>query len=471
MSYSFKKSLFYLAFTFLISFLAGKLLLKIVDLAFLWSDQPIKSLMIKGFILFLFMLPFILKKKELYIYYFVLSFPFFPLIGRRISLVNIYGFILFVVYWKEILLLIRNKNNLYKFPFLFLLISFFYTTILSQFPSQAFEKMVFYLSYVGIFLALTAYLNSILKIKVFCCLVLTVYFFCCFVSLWQVVFGIESIKFNFGDYNNNVDIYGYAKRIPSIFCEAQRAGQYFACMGILSMGIFSKIFYKNKLGIFSLFLGGIFLLFTISRLAILSYILGVFIVLLFPLSLKRTILLVTNAFLILILLIGTYQSIAPQGVKERFSPHNQVQSFEIRNNGWVNSFPIFIQNPLGVGLGGYNRFAAGVDTGHRFSPEAKRNAKYTGFESSYLSLLYSLGFIGFGAFIWLVCIYFKLGLQLLSQNRMYTFSIYLICAMIVWLIPSAISLQMEEFQPMIVFTLLFSLMTAYHNLYFKKQMK
>ncbi len=444
----------------------GFSLIKIVDFAFRVSEQPIKSLIVKSTFLVFFILPLILRKKEIYVYYFLLSFPFFPFIGKRISLVNMYAIILTVVYFKDILNLDKEKKYYYKYPFIILFLTFIYTTFLAKYPGQAIEKTMFYLSYGGIFFALSAYLKSEENLKTFSKFILIIYFFCCFISLWQLMFGIESIRFSFGEYLPNTNIYGSVKRIPSVFMEPQGAGQYFSTMSILSMGIVTTLFRRPKFGVFTLIVGCIFLMLTVSRLAMLSSILGVVILMLFLLPMKKLISVSLFSFVIIVFLISSYQLIFPQGIRERFATHNQAQSFEIRNNYWSKSFPIFLNNPFGVGLGGYNRFDAAKKVHFPFNEMAKKAQEYTHFESSYLSLLYSLGCIGFGAFIWLILKYYKLGAHLIRIKK-YPFSVYLISAMTVWVITSAISPQMEEFQPMVTFTILLAYMNAMYVFYEK----
>ena len=82
----------------------------------------------------------------------------------------------------------------------------------------------------------------------------------------------------------------------------------------------------------------------------------------------------------------------------------------------------------------------------------------------YLSLLYSLGIVGFGAFIWLIIKYYKLGAILVNLKK-FPLSIYLISAMSVWLIPAVTSPQMQEFQPMVTFILLLVYMNVIYAFY------
>lgn len=451
----------------LVSFSVSFLYLKIVNMAFQISQQPVKSLLIRTALLAMFAIPIILKKKEMFVYYFLFSFPFMQFMNRTrtISLLTVYAVILLVAYWNEILSLIRRKLIIYKYSFLILLLCFIYTTLFAKYPLQALEKTVFYLSLGGIFFALTAYLKSEKELNTFLKIILGVYIFCCLISFWQLTFGINSIKFSFGEYNPNTNIYGFIKRIPSIFNEAQGAGQYFAVMSILSLGIFASIFKKLKLGVLTLFLGSIALILTASRLAVLSFLLGLILVIIFPFSLKKLFIIFACIFLIAGSIISNnsiMQNIMPESLRERFNRYGLTKTSQYRYKLWTRSLPIIVNNPFGVGLGGYNRFEAGYKENAYFPGIVKKTRKYTHFESSYLSLLYSLGIIGFSSFIYLIIKYFLTGYDLLKKRKN-VLSLYLMSSMLIWLITASTSPQIEQVQSMIIFIQLLVLMNTLKN--------
>ncbi len=450
----------------LVSLMASLLLFKIVDLAYLYSEHPISSILVKFIFLMIFLTPLIFKKKEMYIYYFILSFPFFAFIGRGISLINMFALIFLIMFHQEISKVIREKRILFAAPFYIFLFALIYTSLFCQFPQQAFQKSFFYLSYVIIFIAVTAYASDEKNLRNFTYFVLFIFVFCCFISFFQVIFGMKHFKFTFGEFNQNTGIYGHVKRIPSVFEDAQAAGQYFSTMSMLLAGIFMYHFKNKRIAAWVFMLGSICLFLTISRLAIITYMIGIVLAALIASSKRKILIILVMPVLAASLYLG-YQGMAPKGLTERFEIHNQKESFAYRFNLWKYSLPIITHNPLGVGLGGFNRYYAGEKVGFDFPDSVRRTREFTNFESSYLSLLYSLGFTGFGAFVMLVVSYFKSGISLFQIHGVKS-AYYLIIARLIWLVTSAISPQMEEFKSMTTFTLLFAYMNSIYNIFNRK---
>ena len=460
-------------FAIVLSIISAVVLLKIVDSTFSTSDHPVISLLVFVICGTTFIIPFIVRKKEIFIYYFILSFPCIGFTLKGLTLLQIYSFVLVVIYRKEIVNLVKDKGHIYRIPFFIIIFCFIYTSLLSHHPRAAFERVLFFSSLVGIYFAITTFIKSEREIKTVFRFLLMLFAFCVLVSFLQFRFGVDSIKFSFLQYGENTGashVLGL-KRMPSVFPEAQAAGQYFATMIILSLGCLSTYFRKSRLIKGILVFGALAFLFTITRIAILSFLGVMLIVHLFILPFKRIMIIMLIIFCVTVAGKIIIENIIPSGVSERFDPDEQKKSFDYRFMLWEASFPIFVHHPFGVGLGGENLFDAGCEVNAVFMPEytetpSKRNN--THFESSYLEILYSLGIIGFFGFMLLLTEYFKTGIKLIKENPhsdVKRFSLYLMGAMAVWLIPAAISPQWNVMQPMIIFVTLLALMNSLNNIY------
>ena len=462
-------------FAIVLSIISAVALFKIVDLAFSKSVHPVTTLLMRLILGITFVIPFILRKKEIFIYYFILSFPFMRLAFNGIDLLAIYSFLLVAIYRKEIVNLVKGKENIYRIPFFIITLCFIYTSLLAKYPRAAFEKVLFYLLLGGIYYVLTAFIKSEREIKAVFRFLLMPFAFCILVSFLQFRFGINSIKFFFDEYNANTGVYGsfFTRRIPSVFVEAQAAGQYFATMIMLALGLLSTYFWKSKLIKGLLAIGALAFLLTISRAAILSFIGVMFVVHLFILSFRKVVILMLIVISMMAVIGMFYEHIMPSQIRERFDPHNQREDYNFRYALWKHSLPIIKHYPFGVGLGGGNLFYAGDKVKVKFTESMEAVPQLRGathFENSYLDTLYSLGIIGFGGFILLLVKYFKTGVKLIKENPhpdAKRFSFYLMGAMAVWLIPAATSPQIEQVQPMIIFVTLLALMNSFNTIYRK----
>ena len=355
----------------------------------------------------LLLLVFILRKKELLVYLFILSFPFLRIELSGISLFSIFAVLLFAVYAGEIQAVLREVDwTAYKMPLFLFTGSVIFTSVLASSKSGIMERVIFFISVFLVFLAFRAYLQTAKNfIYLWRCLV-AVLLFCAAISAWQCVFGIGSVKFFFSDYNSNTDMYGYARRIPSVFEDAQQAGQYFTMMALSLCGYNMLVRQKRFWGLALFALSAGCLLLTISRMAIIAFFVGV----LWTGFLKKP-----AAMLFLIVFLGFFcfvvkeplYNVLPAGIQERFSSHNQARSAVFRGALWQYSLPIIFKNPLGVGLGGVNLANAGDEVGAMYPTHFTSDTrKFTHFENSYLDLLYSLGWVGLISVIWIFVAFF-----------------------------------------------------------------
>lgn len=458
----------------IISLISSIALLKTVDMAFSISAHPVTSLIIRAVFGIFLIIPFVLRKKEILVYYFILSFPFMRIAFSGINLLTIFSFILVVAYLKEIINLVKNKENIFRMPFIIIVFCFLYTTLIAKYPYEASERILFYISLGGIYFALTAFIKSEKELKIIIRLILLIFFFCILISLWQYLFGINTINFSFGEFNPNVKVFDFARRVPSVFMEAQGAGQFFCVMMLLALGL-RKTFLGNKWWLKILVIcGGCALCLTISRLAIISFICGLIFVMCFSLNFRKVV--AVLALLLFLSIFGDllYNVVTPVPIKERFRTFDSSRSFDFRFNLWQKSLPIITNNPLGCGLGGNNLYDAGskqkVLLLHNIA-EDRELRKHTHFENSYLDMLYSLGLFGFIGLIMLFINYFVTGIRVFKQEQNSPrgkFCLYLMAAMFAWLTCAFISPQISEIQPMIIFTTLLALMNSFKNIYLQK---
>jgi len=435
-----------------------------------YSDKPAVNLFIFSVLIFVAAMLTILRKKDLLIYCFLLSFPFMRLsiFGVNLVLLMLYSTVLLIFYSKEIGMLIANKENIYKTPYLIIGFCFIYTTLLSVYPYYAFLRVLFYVFLVAIYFSLTSFMVTENRIKKIARVLMVVFLFCSLISFWQALFGTNSVKFFFDEYNPNTNMYGFIKRIPSVFVEVQGAAQYFAVMSIFSLGLLATFFHRSKILRIVLISGIIALILTVSRMAIIGFVLSLLLIYLLTLSLRRG---VVFAFIISFLLLCSgqiYQHVIPFQIKERFSLHSQGESFSLRYKIWKESAPIIAHNPFGVGLGGYNAYEAGIKQNAYFPNVSINSRKYTHFENSYLDLLYALGIFGIFGFILMIIKYFDVGMKLYRKNpnsNQGKLSIYFIGMMSVWLISALTSPQFSEIHSMVIFFILLAFMNSFNNLY------
>ena len=297
-------------------------------------------------------------------------------------------------------------------------------------------------------------------------LFLAVLAFCVVVSLLQGAFGITLIRFSFWDYNQNVGLEGSIKRIPSVFWEAQSAGQYFAVAATLCLGAWRSYFKGIRWLPLLATAGAMGLLLTISRAAIAAFVVSIVVLQTLTLSLKKVVALVTAATLLVIFGAVLYENALPRSMKQRLAWTETSTTWEERYRLWTESLPIIVNNPLGVGLGGENLYAAGLRHGAHFISDFdkfKTSERSTHFENSFLQILYSLGIPGLLGFLAVLVKYFALGLGLFrgkDGSVEATFAVFLVGAMIAWLLCLFTSPLILEPQSMFVFVLLLALMNS-----------
>ena len=176
--------------------------------------------------------------------------------------------------------------------------------------------------------------------------------------------------------------------------------------------------------------------------------------------------------MIFLLVSGNFiLTILPQRVKDRIQSYQVKESYDNRALLWRRSLPIAITNPFGVGLGGNNLYNAAeknrVYIMREFS-DFPANRNKTHFESSYLPILYALGFPGLLAFVWVVSNFFHAGIAIYRRAGTVPETAlvpYLMSAMIVWLVGVALSPQIYHAQPMVLFVFLLALVTSFYQKY------
>ena len=461
-------------FVFFIAFLSSVMLMKGIDITFEISQHSIASLLIKAVFFVLLIIAFILRRRETLIFLFIVSFPFMRIMFVGITLLTAYAMILLFIYRKEVFEFYISKKNIFRPYFLMLLFVLFVSTLLSRYPSSALPNIIFFLSLCGVYLVLTAFMDSEYKQNAVTRTLILIFFFCILVSFFQYFFGINSVRFFFGEYNKNVSVYGFVKRIPSVFWEAQGAGQYFAIMVILLLGLKERNFKNFKWLLWVLSLLGIAALFmTKSRMAIFAFIFSYFIILIFTRSFRKPFVLILLVS-ILFLFSGLFFRSLPLTMRERFNQDEITRSLDYRTKLWKESLPIALHNPLGVGLGDDNVYEAAMKQNVFFLAyfnDFRLRQRGIQFENSYLQILYSLGIIGFLSFLLLVTRYFSLGVALLKKCKLKCekkYVMHLLGSMIVWLLCSFTSPQILESQSMIIFIALLALMNSSWCIYKEK---
>ncbi len=461
-----------LTIAIVLSLLGGVLLFITINKAFAVSQHPVISLVMRAIFIGLLSLCFFIRKKEIVIFLLLISFPIIRIGFNGIGLITIFSIILIVLYFKEVWSLVRSKLNVFSVSFCIILFSLFFSTIISKYPRDAMTELTLYLSLGGVYFVLTSYMESEEKIKVIIRLLLFIMVLCLCVSFYQRIFGISSIKFFFGDYNPNIGIHIHDKRIPSIFKDAQEAGQYFAVMTLFCIGLKMTYLRATRWVNVLIFGGMIALVLTKTRLAVFTFIIFFIILILFILSYRKKFIPIVLFFVLfsffLILLKTDTASLVFKG---RFNKYDVQKSFNYRYKLWYGSLPIIIKNPLGVGLGGRNLYAAGFKENVFFMNHFVsdiNSREHVHFENSYLQILYSLGIPGFIGFLMLIVKYFTSGFVMLKKckkNYCASFSLYLLICMSIWLICIIANPLVRQTQAMFIFIILLALMNSLKQVY------
>lgn len=453
-----KVILYILLVPFLI--IVGIIFLKGIDKVFTISRNPAFSIMFRLVILILFSATFILKKKKILLYCLILGFPFMSFALNRVSLVVIFSSLLTLVYFKEIRIWIKTRKNIFKIPFLIIVFSLIFSTVMARYPQDAIAQVIFFISLGGLFHALSAFIKDEQDMKLIFKMLLFVLSFSVIFSFLQLIFGHDKIVLNLGGFNPNVSGFGVNTRFPSIFTDAQVAGQYFAVMSIMSMAAF-PLFPRCTFWISLLIFGSVCALFlTGSRIAIMSFVVASVSLQLLKYSVKSMVIFIGVCLFIILLGQQTYEYLLPSVVQERFETHDIGRSMDFRLQIWKQSMPIFFHNPGGVGLGGENLFLAGTKENVDFMKYfyyLVDGERRTHFESSFLHILYALGLVGFIGYILMIVQVFVAGKFLTFQVGKTFFKdvgLPVNFAFIVWVICSTTSPVITKPQPMLIYIIL-----------------
>jgi O-antigen ligase len=460
--------------TLLISSFAAYALLVATNAAYLISEHPVLSLFMRIVFFIIFVFLCLLRKKELWVYTLILGFPFYRIAFSGISTVLIFSLIVASLYMKEIKDYLSEHKSAYKLPIVILVISFLYSFIISKHLMTALEQVQYVINLILLYLIFMSFLISWQRVRILLLLLLTVNVLGIGVTIWQYIFGVNSIRFFVGEYAPNV-VYDSANRIPSFFFEAQSAGIFFAVMIILNLSFLSMKF-KFKQGIiFLIFLNIVALLLAGTRIAFIAVVIGLILFIIFNLSFKK-ILIIINLCLVLAVCGGfIYKYLLPEQAKSRINKQEVIESYLERNKIWITSLPIARHYPLGVGLSREDLFYAALKEGSylqsKYFIEPSLRSRM-GFESSFLDILYSLGFLGLFGFLTLLWRFFIIAFRNFRarvQSDESKLSLYLICAMVVWLIGAATSEKIYEIQPTTIFIIMIALAhSIYRRLYSEK---
>lgn len=445
-----------------------------VETAFRISGHPLISIIMRLLFFSIFSILLLLKKREYFAYLYVIIFPFYRISFSGISLFSIMTITLIFLYAKEIIIHIKNVKDSYSNIMIVILACILYTTIIAYDKNAAVEKGLFYLNIFAAYIIFSVLFCSGISVKKISLIFVLVGIFAFVVSCLQVVFGVESIKLFFGEYNPNIGLGETYKRIPSIFNEAQFAGIFFSMMAFITMGLVA--YYPEKKW-FLRILSGLFIIGSLlsgTRISVVALLIGAIIIQHLLFSFRRYIVFI-SIILVLTLTFGlTYERILPTFIKNRIEKTSIRESAKYRFMIWERSAPIIFNNPLGVGLGGDNLYEAGKRCGAYVFPEFDiypGYRVYTHFENSYLTVLFSLGIIGFLAFIYLIAKTIAMSVYSIMRSNYQPYKVavsYLLSSFFIWIIGIGTSPQINHIQPMFIFVLIISMLN-YLNTARKRQ--
>ena len=462
--------MFKMIFVGIIAFLSAELLLLAINSAFDYSSHPIAGLLTRIAFFALLVVMVILGKRENMVYLFILAYPFMRIGFNGISIFTIFSVILVLLYYREILNYLNHGFDIFRVPMFIMGAAVVISTIFARYPLEALDNAVILFSLFGIYLVLSVFLINEERIRIFLILLSTVALFSIVLVFWQFIFGIDSIRLFFGEYNANVGLFGQIKRFPSFFADAQEAGLFFSTMGIFLMGFTSKYFKRNfalKTIIILLFL---LLLFNGTRIAIFSLVIGIIILAILQVKIKR--LLIIGAIGILFLLAGkTLVNYFPSQIKARFTQNNIEESLEFRTKLWLGGFPIIKKYPFGTGMGRENTYFAALQS--RASDFVFDSIGILGrgraqFENTYLEVLYSLGIFGFLGLLLILLRFFRIEGMFVKKNVNMACKIpivYITVAMFAWVVCVFTSPKLSYVQTMLIFVFLLT----FRNLYSANQ--
>lgn len=236
------------------------------------------------------------------------------------------------------------------------------------------------------------------------------------ISILQIYFGVDIARVFYFSLSSNVKVGSGFLRYPSFFYDAQIAGLFFSVVSVLCVGFISTITKNKNLAICLLGLGLFSLVLTGTRIALIGFFVSIFI---FNLNNKQklmSVFLFCVGTVLFILCVNnfTWLNLDPQ----RFSMPGIISSIETRISFWGNALIILLNNPLGVGFGDGNLYAAAVEqnlTGNGIYGFSSGN--YAQFESSFFDIACALGYIGAVGMIWILGSFYYLGVFLYKKRR------------------------------------------------------
>jgi len=453
-------------FVIVLSFICTEILLYATSVAYHVSAHPLFSLVMRLIFFAIFTLFIIYRRKDNVVYCSLLVFPFLGLSFNGFSFLAIFSLLLFSLYFREIVVCLRSKKYIFLKPLAIIGLLMIISLLRSNHKIAAVEQLLFFLYLFFYYLVLVAFCETREKIKNLFKVILIVNIFGVLVSVVQTMFGIESIKLFFGDYAPNVGLAEYVKRVPSFFWEAQGAGLYFAIMVFLGCACAVLFFRRSLLIKLVIAFSIVGLLLTGTRIALLAFIMGVFFVFLFNISMRRII--VALFIVVALLSVGAiaYKFVLPIQVKDRITNYELKRSSGERFKIWATSLPIIKHYPLGVGLSRRDLFDAALtnksylQTKYFVYPSMRSRM---GFESSFLDILYSLGVLGLIIFLWLLVSFFKVGLTTYFEMRDKSVRFFIIClvaSMLIWVLSSLTSERCYDVHSMVMFVILLAVLNS-----------
>ncbi|MCB9747050.1 MAG: O-antigen ligase family protein [Candidatus Omnitrophica bacterium] len=464
-----KKDFFRFIGTLVLAAIIGFAVIMVVDKAFAGSKNPVASIVIRAVLLIILTTLAMQRNRRLFMHCYLLAFPFLNTLLNGVSLVTLFGVILFLLYYKEIQQAFKNNIYLYKYPFILIVLGTVISIFLAKYPGAGFDYILLYISLLLVYWTLVVFIDKESNYRLVIKYIFAIYIFAGIISILQVTFGVNSIKIFLGNYNRNVSLDGSFNRIPGMFGDAQAAALYYASIFFVCLGTIICFYKQKKFLYFILLIGILGLAFSGSRLAILTFVFLFVIMHFVTLNFKKYVTMSLISLFLICFGASFYQGFLPVQITERFNIHKLNDSSDYRMKLWKYSLPIFYENPLGVGFGGENLYDAGLKVQAFFIPEFKENIasrKSTHFESSYLQILYSIGILGFLGFMLLIFQFFITGLKIYSNRRknlIYKFSLYLMFSMTVWLFCVVTSPQIGRERLMTIFITLLALMNGLYN--------
>jgi len=439
------------------------------NVAFAVSAHPVTSLIMRVVFFCLIVALACTGNKINFVYLYLLSYPFLRISFSNINIFLIVSLILTILFYKDILNYYKTNTDLYNTCFILIGVSLVESTVISQYPHAAIENIFIVISYYAYYLILTIYLKDFANTRKLIYIISAITVFALLITCWQALFGVSSVRLFFGEYNWNVGVAGYAKRVPSFFDESQSAGLYFSFTTILFAGVSSTYFkgnYLYKLLPLACFAG---ILLSGTRIAVFALLCGFATYYLFTVSVKNFMILISSVFLLTLFLNCVPTEFLPRAIQDRFEKRHVSKTIDFRYQLWKESLPIILNHPLGVGMGGENLYAAGRKLKVLFLPAFTlfpEMRKYTHFENTFLEILYSLGIIGFSGFILLIVRFMRSGVifRRKSENDVQRrFCAWLMATIVVWLLSVGVSPKFLLPQMMILLLLLLAMMNAMYQ--------